>query len=291
MKETNIIGTVVMIVVVISLLALVLVPTIQNNKETEEGTQDSDRIDYYATNVVGGETYTLSDTSLVYNGTVLGTEAVTFGSDAFKVVFYNGGLNLFDAVNNLNGIPITKLVINEDKTYTWTADDVDTTSTNTLSTFIGPADEGDYVYVLFGTSYDMKVNANQTVYVLTNASYSDGDTTIANYQNIALYSGTVTDLQPVIAKIRDSDEWVDASGTFTMTSAAYNDEVGYYDITMTTDEATLNDYESTSDQKFLFVPYEYVYYKDSAYNGLMSVIPVMIVVALIVSAVGLVIRK
>lgn len=282
--NNKLIATIIGVSISIIVLASVLVPTLDNATVKVDHTQEEGNYVYFATNVLGGETYTIESGKLVYNGTVLGTSAANLLSDNFRGLYYNGTLTMFDYTTAVN-YSVSSLTINTDGSYTWVASGTTHNSTADLTWFVGPADKGNYVMASTGSG-DIQFNNNSKLYATTNAVLSDGSVQLGNTRYILNGFGTYYDLDTA-CYTGGAGAWVAADGDITLTTVNNGD--GSHTLKSgAINTYAVDDYVADSNNVILYAPLHYYTLEESPYNSLLGVIPVVILAAILIGIVALV---
>lgn len=276
------------ITVAIICVAALMMPAIDASKEKEEVTQADGSFRYYATDAIGVGTYTVDSGTLKLNDEAIGTEPANIISDKFRIIFYNGGLTLYDYTTGLNSVSLKSINFSEDGTYTYTnTSDVETTATSKINWFMGVAPTGNYVFGI-GT-YSLNVNENSPIYITTTSILSDGTSSYDAGKYIFNAKGTVKDLT-AICQVWSGGAWVEKSAQATLTDPADVSE-GVLQISAdTTPILTVDDHENTTGM-LVFAPYKYYVISDGVFNSLLGVIPVLVIVAILLGAVGMIYNR
>lgn len=282
MELKNLTGLLVGLIVTVLLFATIVLPVINSASHTEHTIEDG--FDYYATDKLGDYTYEFSSDGITFNGTLLGNYTVTMISDCWKLQWYNNTATLYDITAGQTNI--TKMVIGADGSYTYTASDVDTTSSNTLTKFVGVCDVGDYVANGSDASRTFVVDKNATVYINPVSSLSG---TLNSGKYITFIEGTYDDLTMSTCYYYADSTWNEGTGT-----ASINGPVDNGDGTVTIDhkaDVVIETYSNANCTYGLFIPVKYHTENQGAEYDLIGIIPLLICVGIILAVAQIFVRR
>ena len=291
--KVNIVTLAITLTLGIILTGSLLMPTIESGAIKETNTQESGTFTYYATDEMDGQTYSIIDGKIAYNGEALGNTAIHLISDKFRVMFYNGTMTMYDSTMSIN--PAVKtLTINADGSYTVvTTADATIESTENIEWFAGPCtqDKANYVESLMpyltGT-----IDPNSVIYGAFYGSVSDGNTTFGNTASIIGFKGTVDDVE-TIGYVRPSGSpWTEGVSTTEFT-ISFDRETQTYSTSGMGAIVTVGDYTTTTASTAFstYIPLEYTAVADNPMNDLLKVLPVLVIISLVLAATGAIITK
>ena len=291
--KTNILTLVITLTLGIILAGSLLMPAIDAGVIKETRTQETGTFTYYATDEMDGQTYSIVDGNLAYNGETLGNTAVHIISDNFRVMFYNGSMTMCDSTMAIN--PAVKtLTINSDGSYTVvTTADATIESTENLEWFAGPCtqDKANYVEGLMpyltGT-----IDAKSIIYGAFYGNVSDGTTTLGNTATIISFKGTVDDIETIGFVRPSGSPWTEGVSTTELT-ISFDKETQTYSTSGMGAIVTVGDYTtSTASTAFsTYIPLEYTAVADNPANVLIKVLPVIVILGLVVTAAGTIVFR
>jgi len=291
--KTNILTLVITLTLGIILAGSLLMPAIDAGAIKETRTQETGTFTYYATDEMDGQTYSIVDGSLAYNGETLGNTAVHIISDKFRVMFYNGTMTMFDSTMSIN--PAVKtLTINADGSYTVvTTADATIESTANLDWFVGPCtqDKANYVEALMpyltGT-----IDPKSIIYGAFYGNVSDGTTSLGNTATIIGFKGTVDDIETIGFVRPSGSPWTEGVSTTELT-ISFDKETQTYSTSGMGAIVTVGDYTTTtaSTAFSVYIPLEYTAVADNSINDLLKVLPVLVIISLVLAATGAIITK
>ena len=281
--RTSILSLIITLVVGVILVGSLLSPAIDNAKSTEN-VEQIPGFTHLATTEFGHE-YTFSNSSITCDGEELGLSVVNILSDKFKIIRYNGNTTMLDSLGS-GAINITNLSVKTDGTYSYMdTSNTEHTSNTALTWFAGPAKTGDYVGLSTGSGQTIITNTDAKIYLTTNTNLTnEASQTLNNLSYILNASGTMANLE-VSGYVKSGAEWTEALGSVDFPYSMDDDLYKY--STPSDIQFELNGYGNTANNAYIYAPYEYTVVQDNATNSLLAVIPVMIIIALLVSAVGM----
>ena len=277
---------IVAIIVGLIFVSAILVPTVDAGKIKESANQADGSFRYYATDEIGVGTYAVSDGNLTLEGEIIGSEPANILSDKFRIIFYNGGLTLYDSTNAAQSTSLKSITFNADGSYSFISSaDVESDSTENIEWFMGVAPTGNYVFGI-GT-YSLEVNADSTIYVTTTSSLSDGTNTYDASKYIVNAKGKLSDLSTE-SYVWSSGAWTEMTATTTIVDPTDVSE-GVYGISyQTLRTITLDGHDNADGGMLVFVPYQYKVVADDPINDLLEVIPLLVIVGIILGIVGMI---
>ena len=272
------------------LLAALIGPAINSGLIRETETQESGSYTYFATDKMDGQTYSIVDGKIAYDGEALGNTAVHLISDKFRVMFYNGSMTMFDSTMAIN--PAVKtLTINSDGSYTVvTTADATIESTENIEWFAGPCtqDKANYVESLM-PAITGTIDPTSVIYGAFYGSISDGNTTLGNTATIIGFKGTVNKLETTGYVRPSGSPWTELDSTTNLT-ITYDDETHTYSTAGMKGLVTVGDYTTTtaSDAFSTYIPLKYAAVTDDPINDMLEIIPLLIIVGLVFSIVAVI---
>ena len=273
------------ITVAIICVAAVMMPAIDANKAREEATQTNGSFRYYATDEIGVGTYTVDSGTLKLNDETIGTEPANIISDKFRVIFYNGSLTLYDSTSGVNSVSLKSITFAEDGSYTYTnTSDVETTASGKISWFMGVAPTGNYVFGI-GT-YSLKLNETSEIYLTTTSELSDGTSSYDAGKYIFNAKGTINDLDAT-CYVWSAGAWTEKTAEATITDPTnVSEEV--LGVSNNSHPVLTVVEQDNSTGMLIFVPYKYTVVSEGAFNTLLGVIPVLVIISILLGAVSLI---
>lgn len=292
MKE-NIVSLTIALTLGIILTGLLLIPTIESGAIKETNTQGNGTFTYYATDEMDGQTYSIVDGNIAYNGETLGNTAVHIISDNFRVMFYNGSMTMFDSTMAIN--PAVKtLTINSDGSYTVvTTADATIESTENLEWFAGPCTQNKAKYVEGLMPYlSGKIDPKSIIYGAFYGNVSDGTTSLGNTATIIGFKGTVDNIKTIGFVRPSGSPWTELDST-TDLSITYDKTSQTYSTSGMGAIVTVGDYTTTTPSTAfsVYIPLKYTSVADNPMNDLLKVIPILVVIGLVLAATGAIITK
>lgn len=283
---SSIVPKIIGITVGLLLCATIMIPTISENlfKTEEELTE----VVYYATTDYSeGIEYTVSNSKLTFNGTEMNTAPANILSDKFKAIFGNGKLSILEGdTANLNNV--TSISIDGDGNYSYVISGVTTSGASPVNEFVGPAPTGDYAMVSY--SVTATINTDAVIYGENNAEITDGETTYNAVQYWSVFKGTYDNMESIGGCIIGGSEITGTMTPATLESTTNGLRTIYPNGTA---DYTFGNFTGTATKAFYFVPVEYTYEtsENTAWNSLLLMIPVLIIPAFLIAAVGMVVRR
>lgn len=297
MKSNTILTFIITVVVTVILTATLLVPAI-NTGALE--TQENENYVYRATQKLGDYEYAMdSDNKLTLNGDVVtidtavtndinvGVASETLGYSYRGTSSPSNWLYSTDAGIQLGSTPLT---INADGSWSAVKNEITTTGTTPISKGIFAKNDGEMaVYWGSQTTNVIKVNTGVPIYIFSNycqatkdetttaiaflAEYKDGAVNVIYADSIPSTGGTPTDVSS------------DLTVNIVTTSSELKDGVITYEGMRA--GVTLSGYVWQGTIS-IAAPLEYKAYVDSQYSPLLFILPMLVLLALVVSAVRLV---
>lgn len=286
--EESMIPKIIGIVVAVIVACAVLIPIVDATTIKETKTQEEGNFTHYGTNTFGHEyEFDLTNRTVSYDGTDLGLDVANFFSDQFKIIWYGGSATLFDSNNSIN-YTLKTLTIENDGSYSYIlSNDTALASETKLKWFVGPADNtGNYVGVRSTSGQSIYFNKDSEVYYSTNnALTNEEQQSISNTSFILNVNGTANDLN-VDGYLRSGSEWVLALGH---SELGYTDlGNGLYEYSTPTDTVyEIGGYSSTTNNTYIYLPYEYEVEVESVTNTLINIIPIFVVLGILIGIFGM----
>lgn len=282
-------GIIAGVIIGIILLAVVLVPIVNDGLVKEKSTLDSSSFTYYATTDMDGQVYSVDSSGhLLYNGEDVGNTAVHIISDKFRVMYYNGTLTMFDSTMTTNP-SVKTLTINADGSYTVVnTSDVTIESTSTLEWFAGPTSDTNAKYVeVLMPAFSGKFDPTSVIYGGFYGSVTYESESIDNTRSIITFKGTVDDLNTSAYLYNTDTGWEESTAETTL-NASYDVESQTYAGAGMKAAVTVGNYTSGETTAFSFyVPVEYAQVTDSPINDMLSIMPILVAMGIVLAIVGM----
>ena len=276
------------ITVAIICVAALIMPAIDASKAKDEVTQEDGSFRYYATDAIGVGTYTVDSGTLKLNDETIGTEAANIISDKFRIIFYNGGLTLYDYTTGLNSVPLKSITFAEDGSYAYTdTSDVETTASDKISWFMGVAPTGNYVFGI--ATYSLKINETSEIYLTTTTTLSDGTSSYDASKYVFNAKGTINDLNAT-CYVWSAGAWTEKTAEATITDPI-NVSEGVLEVSNTSHPVLTVVEQDNPASMLVFVPYKYLVVSEGVFNSLLGVIPVLVIVSILLGAVGMIYNR
>lgn len=287
----KLIGTTVSIAVTVILIAAIVVPVISDNAIAHTAEQEDSAYAYLATTSFG-HTYTfVTGGTVSIDGETLGDSTLNILSDKFKVIWYNKTATIYD-MNAPGTSVITQLVIDADGSYHYTTSGGAVDGATKLAWFVGPALSGDYVMAITSLN-GLHYNTNSQLYFCASSTFYNDSSASINAGNSYYYAkGSLKNMTAGAYIKNSSGVWESAPATIALDPREFDD--GSYGFnTSFGSSATAGDYTSIPPGGVVFAPLEYKYESgtDAQLNSLLMVIPVLLIVATLMLAVGVVSRR
>lgn len=272
------------VIIGVILVIVVAVPIISEGKIRNDVEQDSNTYKYHATDTIGVGTYTVDNGTLKLNDETIGSDACNILSDKFRVIFYNGGLTLYDSTLSTQYAPLKSLTVNSDGSYSYIdTSDNEVDMTENITWFMGVAPTGDYV---MGIGYfSVNVNANDICYITTTQNLTEGTTTYDPGKYIVNARGTINDLTTNAYLF--GSEWASVNAESIINGVSAVSE-GVYNISNASCSVDfiLDETENADKAFIVFVPASYQAVSNDPLNNMLDIIPIIMVIGLIMGVLG-----
>lgn len=289
------------LVVGIILTGSILVPAIEDTKHSIASTAQNTTENYNAVYTTALESDVVveldENNKLLVNNVEVNpaldmTETVVV-TNQFVITYSGTALTFL----GLSGGTLSKITMHPDGSYDVVKADSTTASGTGVEVIIYPDNNGKYGAFVQGAGHeDFWLDNGATAYISFLSGGITDDASVDHYVN-TLYSATNSNFEGewnTIYSLEDpSGSWVDLPSKLKL-NEPYTKEVGEYAVHWGTNGFTATftndsgDFDATVGSPIVYAPLEYHYLaeKDDAVYSLIGVIPVMVVIALLMVAIG-----
>lgn len=264
------------------LVGSLMMPVIDASKAKESVNQEAGTFLCYATDEIGVGTYTVDSGTLKLNDESVTSNAVNIIFDQYRIIFYNGALTLYGGTTT-QSVGLKSITFEDDGTFSYVkSDDTEVTVSEPIKWFMGVAPTGNYV--LGSGSYSLKVNADTICYATSTTNISDG----TNTYNAGTYVLNAKGKLPELAAecyVWSSSAWNEMEASLIVDNPVESSE-GVYTISSNARTIVLDGNENTEGGMLFFAPYTYTVVSDNAFNSILLIIPVLMIIAMIIGSVG-----
>lgn len=283
MKANNLLTLAITLTLGIILVGSLMMPVIDASKAKESVNQEADTFLCYATDEIGVGTYTVDSGTLKLNDESITSNAVNIIFDQYRIIFYNGALSLYGGTTT-QSVGLKSITFEDDGTFSYVkSDDTEVTVSEPIKWFMGVAPTGNYV--LGSGLYSLKVNADALCYATSTTNISDG----TNTYNTGTYVLNAKGKLPELAAecyVWSSGAWNEMDASLIVNNPVESSD-GVFTISNTNSRTiVLDGNENTEGGMLFFAPYTYTVVSDNAFNSILLIIPVLMIIAMIIGAVG-----